>query len=140
MNTFDLKVMASDHAFYSGPAYSISVPTTEGSIGVLAHHANTIMAVVPGLIEIKGADENGRELEPKQCVVSDGMLKIENNEVIILVDTAESPEEIDIKRAERAEAAAREELLHKHSKREYTAINAELSRALSRLKATRGRR
>lgn len=136
MNTFKLDIMASDRAFYSGEATIVNVPTTEGSIGVMAHHAATIMAIVPGSVEFVPA-ENGAEKERKVCVVSDGLLKIENNEVMLLVDTAESPEEIDVNRALRAEAEAREALQHKMSKREFMAMNAELSRALSRLKATR---
>lgn len=138
MNTFKLEIMASDHAFYSGEASIVNVPTTEGQVGVMAHHAATIMAVVPGSVEFVPV-ENGTEKARITCVVSDGMLKIENNEVMLLVDTAETPEEIDIQRAMRAEQEAREALLHKMSKQEFIARNAELSRALSRLKATRKR-
>ena len=123
--------MASDHMVYDGDAYSVSLPTTEGSVGILANHSNVIMAVIPGLIEYE--HESGRE----QIVVSEGLLKVENGEVMILVDTAERPEDIDEARAKRAEEEAREALKKANSNRDHAMVEAELSRALSRIKASK---
>jgi F-type H+-transporting ATPase subunit epsilon len=50
------------------------------------------------------------------------------------VDTAERPEEIDANRARRAADEAKEALLQKRSIQEYHAAQANLSRALSRLR------
>jgi F-type H+-transporting ATPase subunit epsilon len=116
---------------FDGDAYSVSLPTTEGSVGILANHSNVIMAVIPGLIEYE--HEGGRE----QIVVSDGLLKVENGEVMILVDTAEKPEDIDEARAKRAEEEAREALKKANSNRDHAMVEAELSRALSRIKASK---
>ena len=110
MATFKLHFMASEHMVYDGDAESVSLMTTEGSIGILAHHSNLIMAVVPGIVEYVPVGEAAKEagMSGKQIsVVSDGLLKVENNEVMILVDTAEHPEEIDEARARRAEEQAR---------------------------------
>ena len=96
--------MASEHMVYDGDAESVSLMTTEGSIGILAHHSNLIMAVVPGIVEYVPAGEDAKAagLSGKQVVVvSDGLLKVENNEVMILVDTAEHPDDIDEARAKR---------------------------------------
>ncbi len=38
MATFKLHFMASEHMVYDGDAESVSLLTTEGSIGILAHH------------------------------------------------------------------------------------------------------
>ena len=105
--------MASDHMIYEGQAQSITLPTTEGSIGILAQHSNLIMAVVPGSLEFVPAGKSAQEagLSGKQTiVVSNGLLKVENGEVMVLVDTAERPEDIDEARARRAEEKAREDL------------------------------
>ncbi len=128
---FKLQIMASDHMVFDGDAYSVSLPTTEGSVGILANHSNVIMAVIPGLIEYE--HDGGRE----QIVVSDGLLKVENGEVMILVDTAEKPEDIDEARAKRAEEEAREALKKANSNRDHAMVEAELSRALSRIKASK---
>ena len=81
----------------------------------------------------KSAQEAG--LNGKQTiVVSNGLLKVENGEVMVLVDTAERPEDIDEARARRAEEKAREDLKHTNSNRDHAMVEAELSRALSRIK------
>ena len=140
MDSFKLHFMASEHMVYDGDAESVSLMTTEGSIGILAHHSNLIMAVVPGIVEYvpagedaKAAGKDGRQV----VVVSDGLLKVENNEVMILVDTAENPEEIDEARARRAEEQAREALKRANSNRDVALASAELSRAMSRIKASK---
>ena len=56
----------------------------------------------------------------------------------LLVDSAERPEDIDANRARLAEERAREELLQKRSLREYRMAEANLARALNRLRVSRG--
>ena len=142
MATFKLHFMASEHMVYDGDAESVSLLTTEGSIGLLAYHSNLIMAVVPGIVEYvpTGEDAKAARLSGRQiAVVSDGLLKVENNEVMILVDTAENPEQIDEARARRAEEKAREDLKRANSNRDVSLATAELSRAMSRIKASKHR-
>ena len=140
MNTFNLQIMASDHMVYEGEATIVSLPTTEGSVGIMANHSNIIMAIVPGIIEYEPAgsyDEEGAQAGRQTIVVSDGLLKVENGEVIILVDTAERPEEVDEARARRAEERAREAMKRANSNRDAELAAAELSRAMSRIKASK---
>ena len=114
MENFPVHILAADEPFYEGPCQSISVPTTTGMYGVLAHHTNVILAIVPGTLRYRceGEDE-------KLAAVSAGLMKVENGEVLILVDSAERPEEIDANRAQRAADRAKEELLQKKSIQEY---------------------
>ncbi|MGM9644800.1 MAG: ATP synthase F1 subunit epsilon [Eubacteriales bacterium] len=132
MKTFMLSVLAADSCIYVGECSSVVLPAADGQYGVLADHSNTISAVVPGLLEY--TLPNG---EVQSVAVSNGMVKIENNEVMILVDSAERPEEIDIRRAERAAAEAREQMLQKKSIMEYRTAEAYLARALNRIKVGR---
>ena len=128
MENFPVHILAADEPFYEGPCQSISVPTTTGMYGVLAHHPNVILAIVPGTLRYRceGEDE-------KLAAVSAGLMKVENGEVLILVDSAERPEEIDANRAQRAADRAKEELLQKKSIQEYRMAQSNLARALSRL-------
>ena len=128
MENFAVHILAADEPFYEGPCQSISVPTTTGMYGVLAHHTNVILAIVPGTLRYRceGEDE-------KLAAVSAGLMKVENGEVLILVDSAERPEEIDANRAQRAADRAKEELLQKKSIQEYRMAQSNLARALSRL-------
>lgn len=149
-STFKLQIMASDHLVYDGEAVSVSLPTTEGSIGILANHANIIMAVIPGMIEFEAVHSSPEAAEAAsagsinepgrhQIIVSEGLVKVENGEVMILVDTSERPEDIDEARARRAEEAAREELKRTNSNRDHAMVEAELSRALSRIKGSKSK-
>ena len=62
------------------------------------------------------------------------LVKVENNEVLVLVDAAERPEDIDVNRAKRAADEAREALLQQKSRQEYKRAQANLARAISRLR------
>ena len=53
---------------------------------------------------------------------------------MILVDTVERPEDIDIRRAQEALEAAEEKIRQKNSIQEYKMSQAAMARALSRLK------
>ena len=129
MSSFMLEVFAANSPFYVGECSSLVLPTPGGQYGVLAHHSNMISAVVPGLLEI--TLPNG---EVRRAAVSDGIVKIENNSVLILVDSAERPEDIDISRARRSAEEAKEQLLQKQSIIAYRATEAYLARALNRIK------
>ena len=132
MSSFSLSVLAADDPFYVGECISLIVPTPQGRYGVLAHHSNAIAAIAPGLLEFTLPDG-----ERRTAAVSEGMIKIENNEVLILVDSAERPEEIDLNRARRDADEAREALLQKRSIMEYRSAQANLARAMNRLKIGR---
>lgn len=132
MEPFQVHILASDHPFYEGPCYSLTLPTSDGMRGIRAHHSNMITALVPGTMHYQ-IEEN----VSLEAAVSQGLAKVENGEVLILVDTAERPEEIDAKRAKRDADAAKEALLQKKSIQEYRAAQATLARAISRLRVKR---
>ena len=132
MEAFQVHILAADHPFYEGKCFSLTLPTSNGMYGILAHHSNMITAIVPGTLYYQV--QEGDTLE---AAVSVGLAKVENGEVLILVDTAERPDQIDAKRASRDADAAREELLQKKSILEYRAAQATLARAVSRLRVKR---
>ena len=132
MNTFELHILAAERSFYEGPCESLILPLTEGMYGIQANHVNMIAGVVPGELTYRvpgGVDEH--------AACSRGMVKVENNEVTVLVDTVERPEEIDVNRAQRAADEAKEELLKKRSRQEYMKAQMELARATTRLRVSK---
>ena len=129
MEPFQVHILAADRTFYEGPCLSLTIPVSDGELGILAHHASMIAAVVPGTLRWQAPDQ------PVQlAAVSPGMVKVENNEVLVLVDSAERPEEIDEMRARREADQAREALLQKKSRQEHQVAQATLARALNRLR------
>lgn len=129
MKTFKTHILAADSIFYDGECESLIIPTTDGQYGILADHSNVISAIVPGIMTYKVP---GKESEI--AAVSSGLVKIESNEVLVLVDSAEHPDEIDAKRAKRAADAAKEALLQKQTMREYRSAQVTLARAVTRLR------
>lgn len=129
MSVFQASILASDKIFYQGPCESIRFPGIDGLYGVLAHHRNMITAIVPGTLMFRVPDG-----EEQVAAVSEGMIRVENNHVLILVDTIERPEEIDINRARRDAEEAKEILLQKKSIQSYYTAQARMARALNRLK------
>ena len=132
MHSFHLRVLAAERVFYDGECLSLTVPTLDGYYGIMANHENVVIAIVPGLMTLC-TDSGGEQI----AAVSEGMLKVEDNEALLLVDTAEHPEEIDLRRAEETAAQAREELHEKHSAQEHALALARMSRAISRAQAKR---
>ena len=126
---FQIYILASDRAFYEGECESLIVPTIEGQYGILANHSNMIGAVVPGILQYRILGQPTQTAAVSTCLV-----KIENNEVLVLVDTAERPEEIDENRARRAADEAKEAILQKKSIQEYKTAQASLARAITRLR------
>lgn len=133
MAQFHVQILAADRTFYEGPCESITVPTSDGEIGIWANHSPMIAAVQPGTLRFRTPD--GKETT---AATSPGMLKVEDNQVLVLVDSAERPEEIDAARAQREADEAREALMQKKSMQEYKMAQATLARAANRLRVKSG--
>ncbi|MBQ9493488.1 MAG: ATP synthase F1 subunit epsilon [Oscillibacter sp.] len=127
---FQVHILASDRDFFHGACTSIRLPTVDGAIGIMARHVNLVTALVPGEMWYRLPD--GTE---HTAALSHGLLRVEDNHVLILVDSAERPEEIDMARARRAAEHAKEIMLESKSWQEYLQTQASLSRAMNRLKA-----
>ena len=132
MKNFTLHLVGADRLFYEGECQSVVVPAVDGQYGVLADHANLITAIVPGELSFTVPGEKSEVV-----AVAGGIMKVEDNDVLILVDYILLPEEIDADRAMQEEAAAREIMLQKRSRREYRSAQAQLARAVTKLKVRR---
>ena len=125
---FNLKITTCDRSFYSGPCESIVLPAIDGEHGVLADHEPMVTAIVSGECRFTA---NGKQ---NIIAVGQGIAEIKPEQVEVIVDTAEYPEEIDARRAEEAKIRAEEAMRQKQSILEYNHSQAALSRAMTRLK------
>ena len=132
-NIFNARIYEADSPFYEGPLVSLMVPTIDGMYGIQARHRNLVIAVVPGIMKYRLPDK----AELFTASVSEGMVRIEDGDVLMLVNTAERPEEIDAERAKARAEEAREIMLQKRSLQEYYSAEATLRRAMVRLRASR---
>lgn len=84
-NEFRLRIISPSMSYYDGACTSLVVPTTEGMYGIMANHMNVVAAITEG--KLKYTDGNGAA---HYAWVSEGLLKFENNEALVLVNTVEA--------------------------------------------------
>ncbi len=129
MNKFDLHIIEADNDFFRGKCVSLVIPTTDGMMGIQAMHENMVAAIDIGVIKYTLPDGTRAH-----AAVSNGIVKVENNEVLILVESAEDPDEIDEIRARAEEEEAKDTLAGKADRLNYRAAKGILARAVNRLK------
>lgn len=130
MNTFKLKIIASNKVFFDGEASYLVVPSVDGGLmGFLPRHENCVLPIDVG--EMKIIDANEGQID---AFVGSGFLEFLNNEATLVCISAELPEEIDERRAREASERAQEELRQKRSMLEYHHSQMNLARAMERLK------
>ncbi|MDR2042995.1 MAG: ATP synthase F1 subunit epsilon [Clostridium sp.] len=129
-DTFHLKFVASDKVFYEGECRILVVPELNGEMAIMTRHEDMVIATREGEIRFRTAED----ADWRRAAVGVGLTHVLNNEVTVLVDTAERPEDIDAVRARQALERAKEQLRQKQSIQEYRLSKASLARAFSRLK------
>lgn len=130
MNTFHLEIVVPDKAFYSDEVQEIVLKTPGGEIGILKGHIPMVVAVSIGLIKIK------KEERWIYASVSEGFMEVTADRTIVLADSAEWPEEIDVERARSAEEKARALLSARQGDAEDANLQAALQRSLCRQKVS----
>jgi F-type H+-transporting ATPase subunit epsilon len=136
MATLNLEIVTAERSVYSDDVDIIIAPGIMGQLGILPNHAALMTMLEPGELCVrKGTEETF-------IAISGGFLEVLNNKVVILADTAERAEEIDMARAEAAKQRAREQIEHHPAGADLATAEAALRRSLARLKVAerRGRR
>ena len=127
--TFQVEVITPDRCAVAEDMVSLQVQASDGSMGILYNHAPLIASLDTG--KLRGRTGKGEE---KVLAVGEGFLEVLKNQVKVLCDFADFPDEIDVKRAEQAKERA-EKRLKERSKPDIDDVRAEaaLRRALVRL-------
>jgi len=102
MATLQVELVAADRAVWSGEASLVLARTLDGDIGVLPGHQPVLGILVDGSVTIRATDGT------IEAAVHGGFFSVSENRVSILAETAELASEIDVQRAERAVARARQ--------------------------------
>ena len=135
METFGLKIIASDGVFYEGRCKKLIIPAPDGEKGILAHHENMVIAVNIGIAHLNYDGDDWKDI-----AVGTGFAEIVNNRVTLIVDTAEKPEDIDIRHAREQKERAEEQLRQKQSIQQYYHTQASLARAMNRLRVSQDKK
>ena len=121
---FKLQVIAPDRVFLEEDAEMVELTTTEGEIGVLKDHIPLTAIVAPGILRIK------KDGQQKEAALHEGFLEILPDKVVILAESCEWPEEIDINRANEAKIRAERRLKGAYAEINETLAELELRRSL----------
>ena len=132
---FHLSIVTPEKIFYEAEVKSLTIPGSEGYLGVLTNHAPLITALKPGKIEFRDAEDKVRTL-----AVSSGFPEVSRNRANLLVQAVEFADEIDAERAEKAYEEAKEALKAAQggdTSVDIVAEQAALDRAANRLRIYR---
>ena len=134
MPTIKLDIVTAEGVVFSEDVDLVLAPGVQGLLGILPHHAPLMTMLEPGELQVR---KGGEEFS---LAVSGGFLEVRPDRVIVLADTAERAEEIDMARAEEAKRRAQERLSHRTPQVDATRAEAALRRSLARLKVVEKRR
>lgn len=76
-----VEILTPDQTVFEGEAKSLSLPGTDGSLGILNNHAPLITTLTNGKVKLGLEDGNQKEFE-----VKGGTVEVLNNKVIILAE------------------------------------------------------
>jgi len=80
-NRLHITISKVDGILFNGEATSVTVPTVDGEITVLAHHEALIALLKKGIIKVTGAEN----IESLHIEITGGLFEMSNNKATILV-------------------------------------------------------
>lgn len=89
-----LEVVTPERVVFKAEVDSVEVPGLDGELGILLGHTELVSELKPaGLLTYHRGEEKG------EIAISDGLVEISSDRVIVLANRATRPEDIDISRA-----------------------------------------
>ena len=128
------EIITAERVVYSDDVDVVIAPGVEGELAVLPHHAPLMTMLQAGELRVK------KDGEETSMFVSGGFLEVRQDKVVVLADTAERAEEIDIARAEEAKQRAEQRLELRPADLDHARVEAALRRSMMRLKVAQRRR
>ncbi|MBD8069497.1 F0F1 ATP synthase subunit epsilon [Bacillus sp. PS06] len=130
MKTVKVSVVTPDGPVYEADVEMVVAKAQSGELGVLPGHIPMVAPLQIGAVRLK----NGTNTE--LVAVSGGFLEVRPDQVTILAQTAETSEQIDIRRAEEARKRAEQRLQAKQDDVDFRRAELSLKRAINRLNVT----
>lgn len=131
MPALKLKIVTPERVVYEDVVDSVTAPTTSGEVTILKDHITMTSVLQPGEVRTRTGSEE------TLLAVSTGFLQVRpGNEIVLLADTAERADELDLKKIEEARERARQLLEEKRlvDTEAFAAAAAALERELARYK------
>ncbi len=131
MATLKLEIVTPEAKIYSEDVDMVTIPGTEGELGIYPMHVPLMTQVSAGEIT---ARKNGQD---HFLAIGEGFVQITGDRVAILTDMAIRAENIDEAKAEEARKRAEARLAEKLSDEDLASVQAALLNSLAQLKVKR---
>lgn len=132
--TIKLDIVTAERVVFSDDVDMVVAPGQDGEMGILPHHAPLMTTLKAGQLIVR------KDSEEYIMAIGGGFMEVLPDRIIVLADTAERAEEIDIARAEEAKQRAQEVISRTASQTELAAAEAALRTAIARIGAADKRR
>ncbi len=129
-----LVIVTPERQLFSGLVDEVTVPSSQGYLGILPGHAPLLAELGIGNISYR----DGGRTEFLFC--SWGFAEVLPDRVVLLAQSAEAASEIDLNRAEQAKTRAEKRLASKDPNLDFARAELALLKAISRLDAARRHR
>lgn len=127
--SFNLEIVSPVKLVYSGEVKSVSIPGTSGSFQVLQNHAPFISTFTVGKIKIE------KDTEVLEFSTGGGVFEVKDNKAVVLAESIETKEEINVARANQSKLRAEEILkMIEITEEEKDEAKLALQRAVNRIK------
>ncbi|HUL42889.1 MAG TPA: ATP synthase F1 subunit epsilon [Bacteroidota bacterium] len=126
---FKLEIITPRRVAFSGDVVSFTAPGVIGSFQVLVNHAPLLAEI--GIGEAKFRDPHGNEF---RYATSGGFVEVKQNHVVMLAESADRAEEINVAAAESDRDRALKEIADRASAHDIERAKAELQVALNRIR------
>ena len=100
--TLRLDIVTPDRIEFSDEVNMVVAPGIEGDVGILPGHIPLVTRLQTGVLRIYTGSEK------LVMAISEGYMEVIKDKVVILAETAELPEEVDVERALAAQRRAKE--------------------------------
>ncbi len=131
MTPFKLQIITPEKTFFDGETEQIIARTTVGDVGILNGHEPYCAALGIGQMRVM------IDGQFRRAATSGGIIKVSKEKTVILVQSCEWAEDIDIDRAEHAKSVAEGRMKSADSDNELRLAEAKLKRALNRIDAAK---
>lgn len=131
MSQLHLVIVTPERQVIEEDVNMVTVPSSDGELGILPHHANLMAKLIPGELRIK----KGEKVDV--LAVGGGFLQMTDNTLSIMTDLAAYEKDIDEKAVEEAKKRAEQTLTEKLSSEEYAETLAVLEKSLAQLRIKR---
>ncbi len=105
MSTLHLEIVTIERKVFAADVNMVVAPGSEGVMGILPHHTPLLTALSYGELQIK---RDGQEDE--FYAIGGGFMEVQPDHVIVMADSAEHGDEIDLARAEASRKRAEERM------------------------------